>query len=296
VRRTLILLAGILVLAFAASAVASGNHKPTVKGRRTQIGKILVNGSGFTLYMFTKDRRNKDRCAKDCQMVWPPLTVKGRPTAGPGVRRSLLGTIRISGGRKQVTYDGHPLYTYSQASRPGDTSYVGANQFGGFWYALKANGKTVKSPNSGPGSPGGARSMTIDSAVETATGTPDYVTGTSDQVDVKMTVATSTPLTDAVLIYLTKGSCFQNLSDANQYTTNQFIANDPASVGDRSVVNWLNQGVPAGSASGTFDAVSAVGSGYSTVCATIYNQHVDPITNIVTNTPYFTISAPLRSG
>jgi hypothetical protein len=152
------------------------------------------------------------------------------------------------------------------------------------------------SPSSGPGSAGGSRSMTIDSALDTATGTPDYVTGASDHVDVKMTVATPTPLADAVLIYLTKGGCFQSLSDANQYTTNQFIANDSASVGDRSVVNWLNQGVPAGSASGTFDAVSAVASGYSTVCATIYNHQVDPITFIVTNTPYFTISAPLTSG
>ena len=152
------------------------------------------------------------------------------------------------------------------------------------------------SPKPGPGSPGGSRSMTIDSAVDTPTGTPDYVGGASDQADVKMAVATPTPLADAVLIYLTKGGCFQSLSDANQYTTNQFIANDPSAVGDRSVVNWLNQGVPAGSASGTFDAVGAVGSGYSTVCATIYNQHVDPITSIVTNTPYFTISAPLTSG
>jgi hypothetical protein len=140
------------------------------------------------------------------------------------------------------------------------------------------------------------RSMKIDSAVDTATGTTDYVGGTSDQVVVKMTVATSTPLRDAVLIYLTKGGCFKSLSDANQYTTNQFIASDPSSVGDRSVVNWLNHGVPAGSASGTFDAISAVGSGYSTVCATIYNQHVDPITYIVTSTPYFTISAPLTTG
>jgi hypothetical protein len=138
--------------------------------------------------------------------------------------------------------------------------------------------------------------MTIDSAVDTATGTPDYVGGASDQADVKITVATPTPLADAVLIYLTKGGCFQSLSDANQYTTSQFIANDPSSVGDNSVVNWLNQGVPAGSASGTFDAVSAVGSGYSTVCATIYNHQVDPITFIVTNTPYFTISAPLTHG
>ena len=152
------------------------------------------------------------------------------------------------------------------------------------------------SPKPGPGASGASRSMTIVSAIDTPTGIPDYVGGASDQADVKMTVATPTPVADGVLIYLTRGGCFQSLSDANQYTTNQFIANDPSSVGDNSVMNWLNQGVPAGSAGGTFDAVSAVGSGYSTVCATIYNHQVDPITFIVTNTPYFTVSARLTSG
>src|ERR1700730_4345444 len=128
---------------------------------------------------------------------------------------------------------------------------------------------------SGPGLPRGSRSMKIDSAVLSATPSPDFIGTGSAQADVKITVATPTPLSDGVMVYVTKGGCFQKLSDANQSNTNQFLANQPSAVGDHTVAGWLNQGAPAGGASGTFDAVNSVGDGYSTACATIYNQHVD---------------------
>jgi predicted lipoprotein with Yx(FWY)xxD motif len=149
VKRILILLAGLTMLALPTSALAKS--APTVKLANTDKGKILVVGSpgsaqGFTLYMFTKDGRNKDNCAKDsnCISIWPPLTVNGKPTAGPGVRASLLGTIKLPNGSKQVTYAGHPLYTYSQDAGPGETSYIGAFQFGGTWYGVNPTGKKVK--------------------------------------------------------------------------------------------------------------------------------------------------------
>ena len=60
------------------------------------------------------------------------------------MRRSLLGTIKLPNGARQVTYAGHPLYTYIGDSGPGDTSYVGVSQFGGRWFALTAAGHIVK--------------------------------------------------------------------------------------------------------------------------------------------------------
>jgi hypothetical protein len=138
-------------------------------------------------------------------------------------------------------------------------------------------------------------SMKIDSAVQSATSGPDFIGAGSAQADVKITVTTPTPQSDGVMVYVTKGGCFQKLKDANQYNTDQFGANQPSSVGDHSVAGWLNQGAPAGGASGTFDAVNSVGAGYSTACATIYNQHVDSY-GFVTFTPYFTVQAPLTSG
>ncbi|MGH2903973.1 MAG: COG4315 family predicted lipoprotein [Solirubrobacteraceae bacterium] len=110
--------------------------------RRTSLGSILVSSSGRTLYEFTRDHANKNSCAatRGCSAVWPSLKASGRPTAGPGVKASLLSTT--SGN--QITYAGHPLYTYRGDSGPGKTSYVGVRSFGGTWYALNASGGTVK--------------------------------------------------------------------------------------------------------------------------------------------------------
>jgi predicted lipoprotein with Yx(FWY)xxD motif len=145
VKRIIVVLVGIIAVAFAASAVASGKA-PTVKLRGSSLGKILVNGRGRTAYMFTRDLRNRDVCAKinGCSSVWPALTVKGKPIAGPGLKRSLLGTIGLAGGVRQVTYAGHPLYTYSADTGPGQTDYVAFSQFGGTWYAVNSAGKTVR--------------------------------------------------------------------------------------------------------------------------------------------------------
>ncbi len=126
----------------AASAAAAAAH---VDLRSTALGKLLVDGSGFTLYVFSRDSRGKDRCAaiQGCTGVWPALTTRGRAVAGRGVKASWLGTIRLPGGAHQVTYDGHPLYTYAFDSGPGATGYVGTPEFGGVWHGLSASGKTV---------------------------------------------------------------------------------------------------------------------------------------------------------
>jgi predicted lipoprotein with Yx(FWY)xxD motif len=118
----------------------------TVKLGHTGIGKILVTGSGNTIFMFTHDKKNTDTCIKisGCTGTWPVLKAHAKPTAGSGIKSSLLGTITLAHGVKQVTYASHPLYTYAFSSGPGDTSYVGTPEFGGTWYAVSAAGKTVK--------------------------------------------------------------------------------------------------------------------------------------------------------
>src|ERR1700733_12116107 len=126
------------------SAVAAGAKPATVNLRSTSIGKILVNKRGFTLYAFLADKRNKDNCVtrSGCTGLWPLFTTHGKPKAGKGVNRSMLGTIKVN-GKMQVTYNGHPLYGYSADTSPGSTSYVGVSQFGAKWKALNASGKLV---------------------------------------------------------------------------------------------------------------------------------------------------------
>ncbi len=65
-------------------------------------------------------------------------------TAGAGVEAAKLSTITLPGGAHQVTYNGHPLYTYTGDAMPGETGYVGADEFGGHWYAQNAKAKPVK--------------------------------------------------------------------------------------------------------------------------------------------------------
>ncbi len=154
-KRICVAMAGILVSA--ASATASAGARPaspnarasgaaSVQLRHTSLGEILVSSSGQTLYEFTRDRTDHDSCVsvKGCSQVWPALRASGKPTAGAGLRSSLLSTISLAGGVKQLTYAGHPLYTYSGAYGAGETSYVGAKQFGGSWYALSASGAAVR--------------------------------------------------------------------------------------------------------------------------------------------------------
>jgi predicted lipoprotein with Yx(FWY)xxD motif len=139
----------VALLAAAASQAAGTAHAARgarVQVRHTSLGNVLANGGGFTLYTFTRDGRGHDRCVTvtGCTGVWPVLKTSGSPIAGNGVRRSLLGTIKLPGGTRQVTYAGHPLYTYVGDSGPGQTGYVGVHQFGGAWYAINAAGRVVR--------------------------------------------------------------------------------------------------------------------------------------------------------
>jgi predicted lipoprotein with Yx(FWY)xxD motif len=129
-----------------ASAIASGSTGTTIKLGRTTLGQILTTSRGMTIYEFSRDRRNSDRCVKirGCLATWPAVTTKGRPVAGRGVKASLLGTIKLPSGARQVTYNGHPLYTYVGDFGPRQVDYVGFSMFGGTWDALNAAGKVVK--------------------------------------------------------------------------------------------------------------------------------------------------------
>jgi predicted lipoprotein with Yx(FWY)xxD motif len=145
-RKLASLLAALAIAAAVPAALAEAHVSHTdLKLRKTSAGTILVDSRGFTLYAFTKDRRNHDACAsiRNCLAVWPMLTVTGKPTAGPGVRRSLIGTITVK-GKKQVTYAGHPLYRYIADTAPGQTYFINILQFGGRWPAVNAAGQEVK--------------------------------------------------------------------------------------------------------------------------------------------------------
>ena len=107
----------------------------------------------MTLYMFARDQGDKSMCSGACAKYWPPYT--GTPKAGNGLQASLLGSTVRADGTKQVTYDGHPLYTYSGDSAPGATGGQGLNTFGALWWVVAPDGKVVMT-SAQQGSSGGS--------------------------------------------------------------------------------------------------------------------------------------------
>ena len=151
-RRRLLLAAGIVAALAAVLVVAlvagGGSASParagTVDVRSTKLGAVLATRSGRTLYMFAKDSRGRSACISSaCMSFWPPLLAKGKPTAGKGLTAALLGTIRRPGGARQVTYAGHPLYTFALDKSAGQTSGEGLDDFGGRWWAVSTAGRKI---------------------------------------------------------------------------------------------------------------------------------------------------------
>ncbi len=126
----------VLALIATGAAVAAGMGTAVDLHKTTNLGKVLATSKGRTLYLDTTDGKNKSTCTGSCASIWPPLLTKGKPVAGMGVKKSLLKTAR-RGAKLQVTYNGHPLYTYTNDTKAGQTNGEGT---GGF-YVVKASGK-----------------------------------------------------------------------------------------------------------------------------------------------------------
>jgi len=109
-------------------------------GAVPKLGKVIVEGGGLTLYDFHKDKGTVSSCYGECAQVWPPLTTEGQPKATGGVPASKLGTAERKDGTTQVTFAGHPLYTYVEDSKPGEANGNDFSSFGAEWYALEPSG------------------------------------------------------------------------------------------------------------------------------------------------------------
>jgi predicted lipoprotein with Yx(FWY)xxD motif len=127
------------------TAPASGGASSvaTISATSTNLGTILVDGSGRTLYLFEKDQPNQSACAGACAAAWPVDQSSGTPKAGSGVKASLLGTIKRSDGTTQVTYNKHPLYYFQGDSGAGQQNGQGVDAFGAKWFVVAPAGGVV---------------------------------------------------------------------------------------------------------------------------------------------------------
>jgi predicted lipoprotein with Yx(FWY)xxD motif len=147
-----VLVLAALAAAGCGSSHASGSSAPpktadgqsaTVGVANDNLGKILIDSHGRTLYLFRRDSGTKSACTGACPIDWPPLRATGKPTVGGGAAASSVTTSARSDGKAQVTYNGHPLYLFSGDQKPGDTNGEGVNAFGGLWYALSSAGNQI---------------------------------------------------------------------------------------------------------------------------------------------------------
>ena len=128
----IVAVSGAVALASAGVALGNSAHasaaSTTVSAKKTSLGTILVTSSGKTLYLDKADKPPHFACTGGCLTIWPPLKANGTLKATGGAIAADLGKVKGPGG-EQVTYKGHPLYTFVSDSKGNPTSGEGQNGF-----------------------------------------------------------------------------------------------------------------------------------------------------------------------
>jgi predicted lipoprotein with Yx(FWY)xxD motif len=159
--RTSLPLLGALPLAVVALAGCGGKAShalPTTSDGRpasvgvasTGLGDVLVDRQGRTLYLFGRDSGTMSACTGACAVNWPPLRVRRTPLVGSGAKPSDVGRTARPDGISQLTYKGHPLYTFAHDTKAGDVNGEGIATFGGTWYVVGTDGNPIMSAPSTP--------------------------------------------------------------------------------------------------------------------------------------------------
>ncbi|HYA69280.1 MAG TPA: hypothetical protein VED63_11160 [Acidimicrobiales bacterium] len=142
---------GAISVAACDAGQATADRGPTDEVKAAEVGslgKILVDGEGYTLYVFAADKQSgKSTCVATCADEWPPVTLSSgtpAPIAGPGIDPSLLGVTLRGAGVKQVVYDGWPLYRWPNDFSPGMATGQGVDDSNGLWFVLSSSGKVIR--------------------------------------------------------------------------------------------------------------------------------------------------------
>ena len=132
-----------LALTVLVAACGGGDDEAAVDGpaisiAESDLGNVLVDSEGMTLYLFTPDAQGESTCFDECAANWPPLTEF--VSAGEGVDAALLGTVERTDGTMQITYNGWPLYYFVNDAAAGDVNGQGLNDV---WFAVDPAGDAV---------------------------------------------------------------------------------------------------------------------------------------------------------
>jgi predicted lipoprotein with Yx(FWY)xxD motif len=151
-------------------AEAGGSGEATISTAEVGgVGTVLVDSEGMTVYLFTPDKGTESTCYGGCESAWPPVPAEGKPSAGEGASSSALGTTERKDGSMQVTYNGHPVYTFSGDSAPGEAN---GQEDDGTWFVMDEAGDAVQGGAPSGGTTG--ESSTTESSTTTGSGGGGY--------------------------------------------------------------------------------------------------------------------------
>ena len=126
------------------SNTSNSSGTASVSTKTSSLGTFLVDGNGRALYLWDADHGSMSTCSGACAQAWPPVTTTGTPKASGAVKASLLGTTKRADGSSEVTYAGHPLYTFAGDTQAGQTNGQGSNGFGAPWWVVTPAGKALQ--------------------------------------------------------------------------------------------------------------------------------------------------------
>jgi predicted lipoprotein with Yx(FWY)xxD motif len=138
----------------ASGGESSGGALTISASESPELGMVLVDSEGFTVYAFANDKGTTSSCYGACAEAWPPVIATGKPDAGEGATSADLGTTQRKDGTLQVTYAGHPLYTFVEDHNPSEANGNGSTAFGGEWNALDESGAAVAISSASEGESG----------------------------------------------------------------------------------------------------------------------------------------------
>jgi len=125
------------------TSTTTSSPQATLSVASSRYGRIIVDRTGRTLYMFDVERDGVPRCYGACAASWPPLVSPVGPVAGSGLDQALVTTAARKDESRQVIYNGHPLYYYVGDRSPGEIKCQAVFEYGGGWYVLDVKGNKI---------------------------------------------------------------------------------------------------------------------------------------------------------
>ena len=134
------------------SSSGAGTSDAVLATSDSELGQIVVDADGRTVYVFDKDTpgSGQSACTGDCLAKWPVVTADPDELEADGVTGE-VGTITRDDGTEQLTLAGMPLYLFAGDSQAGDVTGQGV---GGVWWVVSPDGtKNTAAPASPSAAP-----------------------------------------------------------------------------------------------------------------------------------------------